>query len=106
MISREQIQQFSDAIVAHFQPHRIILFGSHAAGHPSPHADVDLLVILDHEGSGLGKAAEILTHLQPPFAVDLIVRSPATIAQRLAWNDTFLRDVLEQGQVLYATPDE
>ncbi len=65
MISREQIQQFSDAIVAHFQPHRIILFGSHAAGHPPPRADVDLRVILDHEGSGLGKAAEILTHNRP-----------------------------------------
>ena len=30
-------------------PYKIILFGSHANGHPNEHSDIDLVVILDND---------------------------------------------------------
>jgi len=33
--------------------------------------------------------------------VDLLVRSPEQVQQRLAWNDFFLQEILAQGKVLY-----
>jgi hypothetical protein len=33
--------------------------------------------------------------------MDLLVRSPQKIRQRLAWGDCFIQEVLEKGKVLY-----
>ena len=63
---------------------------------------MDLLVILPYEGSAARQAVEILDRLRPTFGVDLLVRSPEQVRQRLAWNDYFLKDVLERGVTLYA----
>lgn len=101
MIDHKTIADVSERIVREFQPERIILFGSYAYGNPTDVSDVDLLVILPFEGSSLRKAAEILNKMSPRFPVDLLVRTPEQIRQRLAWNDFFLREVLEQGKVLY-----
>jgi hypothetical protein len=34
------------------------------------------------------------------FGVDLLVRDSEQVRQRLAWNDYFLCDIIERGQVL------
>jgi uncharacterized protein len=36
-----------DAVVAHFHPVQVILFGSRARGEAGPDSDIDLLVVLD-----------------------------------------------------------
>jgi len=101
-ISQEQIQEYSDRIVAEFKPERIILFGSYAYGTPTPDSDVDLLLVMPFDGHPTRKALDILNQINPPFAIDLLVRSPEQMRQRLAWNDFFLREIVERGRVLYA----
>jgi len=44
------IVRLSDSIVREFNPRKIVLFGSHAWGKPSPDSDVDMLVILPFQG--------------------------------------------------------
>lgn len=105
MIEAQAIQRLSDQIARAFHPERIILFGSYAYGTPTNDSDVDLLVVLQHQGKGSHKAAEILCNIRPSFPVDVLVRTPEQIQQRLQWNDFFLREVLEKGKVLYAAPD-
>jgi len=105
MIAIEQIQEFCDRLAAEFHPERIILFGSHAYGTPRADSDVDLLVILPFSGKGTTKSVEMLSRVEPTFPVDLLVRSPEEIKQRLALNDFFLREVTERGLTLYASSD-
>lgn len=38
-----------DAVIAYFNPRRVILFGSHARGDAGPDSDYDLLVIVDDD---------------------------------------------------------
>jgi predicted nucleotidyltransferase len=99
--SIKQIQQFCEQIAREFQPERIILFGSHAYGKPHQFSDVDLLVVMPFEGSPLQQAARILTKLEPAMSVDLLVRTPEQVRQRLAMQDTFMREILERGKVAY-----
>lgn len=106
MVSYEQIVQFSNSIAKLYQPERIILFGSRAYGTPGPDSDVDLLVIMPFEGHHVYKAVEILEQTKPRFPVDLLVRTPDHVQQRLELNDYFLRDVLTKGLVLYASANE
>ncbi len=99
--STKQIQQFCEQIAREFQPERIILFGSHAYGKPHPFSDVDLLVVMPFEGSPLQQAARILTKLEPAMSVDLLVRTPEQVQQRLAMQDSFMREIVERGKVAY-----
>jgi predicted nucleotidyltransferase len=105
MIEREKIVQLSEAIANEFQPEKIILFGSYAYGNPQDDSDVDMLVILPYKGSNFRKSWEILNKVQPKFALDLVVRSPVEVEQRRAWNDFFLREIIEKGKVIYESPN-
>lgn len=105
MISMEAIQQLADRIGEEFHPEKVILFGSYAYGTPTEDSDVDLLVVLPYEGRASRKAAEIVLQTNPSFPTDMLVRSPEQLAQRLALNDFFLREVTEKGKVLYAAPN-
>jgi uncharacterized protein len=101
MIEMHKILQLSQQIAEMFEPERIILFGSYAYGTPTEDSDIDLLVVLPFEGQAFRKAAEILNYVNPKFSVDLLVRTADEVQQRLEWGDFFLREIVEQGKILY-----
>jgi uncharacterized protein len=92
-------------IAREFRPQRIILFGSYAYGEPTPDSDVDLLVVMPLEGRAMDKAVEISRRLEHRFPIDLLVRSPEELRQRLEWNDFFLKEATEKGVVMYDAVD-
>jgi predicted nucleotidyltransferase len=106
MIDEKSIFELRDRIAAEFQPQRIIMFGSYAHGNPNEDSDLDVLVILRYVGSGLKKAVEILNRIEPRIPVDLVVRTPEEVRQRLQANDFFLAEVLRHGRVLYEALDQ
>lgn len=100
-VDRKQIVALSERIAQEFRPNRIMLFGSYAYGNPTPNSDVDLLVIMPFEGHPALKATEIHLATAPSFPVDIIVRTPQMIRQRLHVGDPFIADILRQGELLY-----
>jgi len=105
MVTMRQIEDVSREIARQFHPERILLFGSYACGAPSPDSDVDLLVILPFEGKPAAKSVEMRLKVRPPFPVDLLVRTPEKVRERLALGDPFIRSILEEGKVLYEAVD-
>jgi len=99
------IRDFANRIAAEFHPNRIILFGSHARGQASGDSDVDLLVVIPHEGKPWRMATAIRGRVRPTFPVDLLVRTPESIRERLEMGDNFIREIVEEGEVLYEAPD-
>ncbi|HUT75852.1 MAG TPA: nucleotidyltransferase domain-containing protein [Armatimonadota bacterium] len=99
------IQQVVQQIGERFHPRRVILFGSHAGGRPGPDSDVDLLVEMETSLPNVEQAVEIRRAVDLPFPADLLVRTPAQVAERLALGDVFLREVLTKGRVLYEGHD-
>jgi predicted nucleotidyltransferase len=94
------IRRYANAIARKFRPDKIILFGSFAYGNPKVDSDVDLLVIMPARSQG-SKAYQIQLALCAPFAMDLIVRTPHTMKWRLEEGDSFLREIVAKGKVLY-----
>ncbi len=94
------IEALAWQIAARCDPERIILFGSYAYGQPQPDSDVDLMVIMDTEDTS-GQEAEIRASISCDYPIDLLVRTPAYFAARLALGDFFIQQVAEQGRVLY-----
>jgi predicted nucleotidyltransferase len=96
-----EIRKLCEQIAREFRPEKIILFGSHAYGHPTPHSDIDLMLVMDFEGDPLEQAISILSRLNALLPVDLLVRTPQQIRQRLEIGDSFMREILERGKVMY-----
>jgi predicted nucleotidyltransferase len=92
-------------IVKKFHPERVILFGSQARGEAGPDSDVDLLVVMDFEGSAFEKGLEIqyaLRHVLIPM--DIIVTAPERFAWRKDIVGTIEWPASREGKILYARP--
>ncbi len=106
MIEMQRIRDLTSRIALEFNPDRIILFGSHAYGQPGEDSDVDILVVLPFKGRSVRKAIEIRNRVNPEIPVDLIVRTPEEVADRVAKNDWFMREIVEKGRTLYEAAHE
>ncbi len=105
MIDRTRIEEFSQAVAREFRPQKIVLFGSYGYGTPTEDSDVDLLVIMPFDRRRGRKSLEIRQRIPADFPLDLIVRTPEFIAQRLQWGDCFTQEILTKGKVLYEATD-
>jgi predicted nucleotidyltransferase len=105
MVTMNQIEEFGRRIGREFCAHKVVLFGSYASGVATDDSDVDLLVVLPFEGRSVNQSVEIRMRLRPAFPVDLIVRTPENIRERLDMGDGFVRDILQEGKVLYEADD-
>ena len=78
------------------------LFGSYASGKPNLESDVDLLVIMDSNESMVQRMRRVLQVAKVRFLpMDVMVRTPAEITERLAMGDFFLSEILTKGRILY-----
>ena len=100
-IPMRAIRAVAKQIADKFQPDKIILFGSYAYGKPRPESDVDLLVVMDTSLRSIEQAGRIARDIDYHFGLDLLVRTPRQLAERLEMGDFFLREITERGQVLY-----
>jgi predicted nucleotidyltransferase len=101
MVTRRTIREYARQVGRQFSARRVILFGSYVRGKPTKDSDVDLLVVMPHKGRGAEQATEIRLKFRAPFPMDLLVRSPQKIRQRLAMGDVFIKEIMENGEVLY-----
>lgn len=94
------IRRFAKQIGERFDPDQIILFGSYAYGHPHDESDVDLLVVMP-AANQINQAIRITRAFEPPFSLDLIVRTPEKLHRGLEEGNWFLHDIKTRGKVLY-----
>jgi predicted nucleotidyltransferase len=94
------IRKFARQVAERFDPEKIILFGSHAYGTPHTDSDVDVLVIMPARNQ-LDQAVRIELACEPPFPLDIIVRTPRSVQWRLAEGESFLSEIMARGRVLH-----
>ena len=101
---RKQIRLLCGSIAREFHPEKIVLFGSYASRQPRLDSDVDLLVVMPFKGSPFRQAAVILGHVVRTVGVlpmDLLVRTPRQVQERMQMGDSFMREIIERGKVMY-----
>jgi predicted nucleotidyltransferase len=101
MVAINEIECFGRRIGEEFGAEKVILFGSYAHGTAKQDSDVDLLIVTSFEGRSVDKSVQIRLKLRPAFPVDLLVRTPEKIQERLEMGDRFIKDILQGGKVLY-----
>jgi predicted nucleotidyltransferase len=95
------IEDVCRRIAEEFKPEKIILFGSHAYGKPTPESDLDLLVVMEYEGDYFLQASNIRRRLGLMTPMDLLVRTPAELQYRLDIGDRFMQEIVDRGKVMY-----
>ena len=100
---KKEITELCSQIVNVCHPQKVVLFGSYAYGVPTEDSDVDLMVVMPFEGHPAYQAGEIRARIQTPLAVDLLVRTPEQIEERVSMGDPFMQEIVNQGKILYET---
>ncbi len=102
MISKEQIDQIVSAIVAGYQPQRIILFGSYAHGRPDPDSDIDLLVVKDDDLPKIQRNRIVRSFLKDfSLPVDVIVKNSQEFEMLKDVIGTVVYTANKYGRVVY-----
>jgi predicted nucleotidyltransferase len=101
MVAMNEIERFGRRIGEEFGAEKVILFGSYARGTAERDSDIDLLIVASFEGKSVDKSVQIRLKLRPAFPVDLLIRTPEKIRERLEMGDQFIKDILQGGKVLY-----
>ncbi|MCX7668610.1 MAG: nucleotidyltransferase domain-containing protein [Anaerolineae bacterium] len=84
--------------------HRVILFGSYAAGRRDLFTDLDLLVIMDSSQDFVSRIADLARRLHVEVPLDLLVYTPQEL-ERMC-ERPFIRHALATGKVLYERRSE
>ena len=108
VITQRQIETYAEDVARQFRPLKIVLFGSYAYGNPTEDSDVDLMVVMPKDPSGVRnreRAMAIRSAIPKSFPLDLLVKDPEDISWRLEEGDCFLQDVFSKGRVLYEKAD-
>lgn len=96
------LEAMAGRLTNRFNPERILLFGSRARGRAAEWSDVDLLVVMPDGTDRRQAAIEMHVALGDiPAAKDIVVTTPAHIAQRGHVIGSVLRPALREGTVLY-----
>lgn len=97
------VRAMVDRIVRRFRPERVILFGSHARGDAGPESDVDLLVVMEVEGSRRQKQLEVRREVHDVRGPkDVLVTTPEEFEWRRRVPGTVERSAALEGRLVYA----
>lgn len=102
MVAETEIQRVATRIGDAIKAERVILFGSHARGDAREGSDVDLLIIANSDLPRFKRSRQLYRLFKPyPFAMDLLVYTPAEVEEGLRTSVSFVSTVLREGRVLY-----
>ena len=101
-LSEQLLRELVRRVLSVGSPHKIVLFGSHAAGRARPDSDLDVLIVEDSDLPRYKRSARYRRALCGLFpAKDIVVWTPAEIEEWRAVPLAFITTILATGKVLY-----
>lgn len=101
-VTESLLQEITECIVSRFEPEKIILFGSQAVGEAHSESDIDLLVIMETDGTPIERVVAVKRDCRPRFvAMDVLVKTPEEVSTQLERGSFFLQQILTEGRTLY-----
>jgi len=103
---KKTIKEMVDKLVAEYKPDKIILFGSYAYGVPDNDSDIDFLIIKKTGERMIDRWVNVQLLLADPgrlISLETLVMTPDEIEQRLSIGDHFVEEIINKGEMLYAS---
>ncbi|MBM4032753.1 MAG: nucleotidyltransferase domain-containing protein [Planctomycetes bacterium] len=103
---RRLVSGMVEKLVRSYGPEKVVLFGSYAWGAPDTGSDIDLLVVKNTSERFIDRwttVRRILSDRHRKVGLDVLVLTPGEVTERLSAGDPFVRQILDDGEVLYAS---
>ena len=100
-----EIETIVERIACEYDPQKIILFGSCARGYFDRDSDIDLFIIKETDRPRYERAYQVATLLDHRLPVDIVVYTPGEVEERLSYGDFFVKEIMDEGRVLYERED-
>jgi len=102
MIDKNEIKRVATQIGRHAGAERVVLFGSYAKDSAHEASDVDLLIVAESDLPRFKRSRDLYKLFRPyPFAMDLVVYTPAEVEKGKQSPLSFISTVLREGVVVY-----
>ena len=100
---QNEIQRIKEELVEHYEPERIIFFGSALSDAFTNDSDLDFLVIKrDVPDRGIDRIYEVDRLIERRgVAIDILVYKPQEITAALDDGDPFISAIINNGRTLY-----
>lgn len=85
----------------HYDPEKIILFGSAAAGLVGPYSDIDLVIIKETALSFIKRAQQVVELLEYDVDIDFMIYTPQEFAAAVRTKRFFRDEIRKKGRVIY-----
>ena len=96
------LDQLLERVTRKWALEKIVLFGSRVSGRPGPESDIDLLIVMDVEGSTRQRANEIdLLMADRVVPMDIVVLTPEQYERQRTIAGTLVHQAERQGRVIY-----
>ena len=98
------LNQIVEKLKKNYDPMKIMLFGSFAKGNNSEDSDLDILIIKNTNKSPVDRFVEVKDLIYDPdrgIPISPLVLTPAELKKRLSLGDDFIKEILQDGIVLY-----
>ncbi len=96
-----ELQRFLTILPQHYQPQKIIRFGSIADGETGEWSDLDLVIVKETNRPFLDRIREVMQVLRPQIGVDILVYTPREFEQLTQERPFFQIEIMQKGKVLY-----
>jgi predicted nucleotidyltransferase len=101
-LTANRLDEIVHRIVGAVHPRKVILFGSRARGTARASSDIDLLIIADSRKPRSARAAPLYGLLSDIFVpMDILVYTPAEVADWSEVPEAFVTTAVREGKVLY-----
>ncbi len=98
------IQKIVEKLIKEYNPIKIVLFESYNRGPTHRDSDIDLLIIKQTEKRPVDRFVEVKKILYNPSLKTLlspIILTPKELETRITLGDTFFKEIIEEGVILY-----
>lgn len=96
-----EVKRIKDQLVDKYKAQKVVLFGSAVSGNMTRDSDLDFLVVKDDTKGFRERVAEVYTLIEKSMPADFIVYTSKELAQKIRLGDPFVREILNNGRVLY-----
>ena len=97
----DELTRFVDLVVREFNPHKIILFGSMAAGNSHLWSDIDIVVVRETDKNFIDRGLEIIKKFKTMIGIDLLVYTPDEFKKMSTERPFFQQEILAKVKLLY-----
>lgn len=97
----QEIQKIIEQLIQHYQPEKIILFGSAVSGRTSRWSDIDLVAIKKTNKRFYERIGEVSALIPHSVPIDILVYTPEEFRQMAKENYFIKNEVIQKGKVVY-----